>query len=512
MGLEGIGVLQHNLHSRQIVKEKLSRSRASSRRAYAAIPLTLLFLTALLEFPGSATAGATCSGSGPYTVTWDGGAGTNRWEDGDNWNPNGEPGRVGEPIDDQICIPESAAVVMTASAGVESHLISIDSEGVLTVDVGGKLFLHGAEPSYMATFRLRAGTLGGRGTVTITDAFEWTSLPVGPATQTTRPLEHISVNDPLTGTPGKTIIASSADLKINGPLAHAYDPSASDGPFGCEGAPCGGVNFRDNRIIENHGLTTLSKGGFLAADWGTTFRNMATGKFVIENDRGYYQGFAEPETERSFFKNAGLVRKSITSSADGPGVASVIDATYEEIGEGQIEVRMGSLNILTSLGTRKAKVVRGATIGTGACPARTAVCDNPSATSSDKEITVVKPSPNSKKSSITIVEKSVIGPTPIGEKVTVRATPLIGGGGGAVTTVLSIDKSELQGIEQARDVRMRLDGDRIPRCDGGPGKVSPKPACLESLRIKSKGDLRIKTLVSEVSLRHGGTFIARRFR
>ena len=497
-------------------------------RLFAALLISLT-VTVLVLSQLPLAAAESCSGSGPYTVTWDGGGSTNRWHDGDNWNPNGEPGRLGEPVDDRVCIPASASVVMPARVGVESHLISIDSEGTLTVGEGNKLFLHGEDPSYMTTFRLRAGTLGGEGTVTISEVFEWTSLTTGAATQTTRPLEQISATDPLTTAPGKTIIGPTARLDINGPLGHPYDPSANDGLFGCGAAPCGGVNLRDKRVIENHGITSLTQGGFVAADWGTTFYNMPLGNFVIRNDRGYYQGFSEPESMRSRFVNHGVITKAATSEADGPGRASVFDAEYEELDEAEVRVHAGSLEILTGLGSRRARVASGAAIGTGACAAGTTFCGRPSPTRSDKEITTVETSGFSETVVIRVVEEGLaassgttlsardaraglVESTAVGEKVTVTVTPRISKRFAPITLIFSIDGSELEGIDSARSVRLRREGNRIPRCEGSADQVSPKPACLVWRRLDDSGDFRAKALTTEGSLRDGSIFTARRYK
>ena len=57
----------------------------------------------------------------------------------------------------------------------------------------------------------------------------------------------------------------------------------------------GGVNLSDKRVIQNNGTVILSNNGYIAADDGTRFRNVrnarSTGKFIINNDFGYYQGF-----------------------------------------------------------------------------------------------------------------------------------------------------------------------------------------------------------------------------
>ena len=147
--------------------------------------------------------------------------------------------------------------------------------------------------------------------------------------------------------------------------------------FGVDGRA--GVNLSDGRIIENHGTVILGNNGYIAADDGTSFRNVrgenSTGEFIINNDFGYFQGFTADDlnwqVDQSAFQNTGVVTK-----ADGDGV-SIIAADFSNTDPdagsftGQVLVRAGTLSIMTPVAKteRTATVEGGARFGNGGCEA-----------------------------------------------------------------------------------------------------------------------------------------------
>ncbi|HYN36922.1 MAG TPA: hypothetical protein VEV82_08085, partial [Actinomycetota bacterium] len=145
----------------------------SSIKTLLLIPL--LIVSALVS-PASA---------GDCTTNWDGGAATDAWEDDQNWSGDVEPGE-GVAINDFACIPAATDVELSSTRNVLGVVVN----GSLTVKSPGALFIHNGAPSSIADFTLDAATLGGPGTVTITDTFDWTSRTDGASTQTTRPLNE----------------------------------------------------------------------------------------------------------------------------------------------------------------------------------------------------------------------------------------------------------------------------------------------------------------------------------
>lgn len=443
-------------------------------------------------------------------MVWDGGAGTNRWQDGANWAPDGEPGRKNEAIDDFVCIPstlDGQPVEVSLGDGVESHLVGIDAEGTLTVADGGKLFLHGPAPSTLTRFDLSAGTLGGEGTVTVTEVFNWTSQPriEGASTQTTRALEAIPPEDPdapPTDTPGRTVVAAGAALNVNGPFGHPYDPAGPDGAFGCgEGAPCGGVNLRDGRVIENHGVTSISEAGYIAADWGTTFENF--GELIISNDRGYYEGFLVGGDSPSAFVDSGTIRKSATSDADGPGRTSVIDAVYTTPNASagrrshapsapSIQVEAGTLSVPTELGIKRSAVVsRGGSFQTGACLHGEQQCSEPAPSAADLQTTSVSMPSRSQPSRVDILEQRSTRKRRnfkvIGEQVTFASPNASATAVDPLHVTLTIDDSQATHPSRVFVFRGKH---KLASCTKQ-DLVDPAPACIASRTPTAEGDVRV---------------------
>lgn len=488
----------------------------------------------LLVVPAHAGVGS-CSNSDP-TVTWDGGGSNNQWGDGDNWAPDGVPG-VGGPVDDYVCIPAGVQVLLDGS--IDVHVVGIDVEGTLVVQQAGLLFLHGPDPSSAKRFKLRGALLGGRGVLRIGRMFAWTSLTESAATQTTRTLSQ-SNNNALSGRPGKTIIGRRAKLKINGPFGHPYDPGSPKGDFGCGDFLCGGVNLIDKRVIKNRGTTILTNAGFVAADFGTTFRNTDSGRFVIKNDRGYYEGNRSFYKKRSSFINAGSLIKAATSDTDGPGITSVIDALYSQprgssrrtvqINEGRLSLPPISGQNL-GLGARSATVKPGGGFVTGACANNDDECrEGPAPTNSDEQISSVFLAQDARKAFVKIREErarrgnfatrnsgnpGIAGGGGsqfelVGEEVTVQVEPQRARRGSPVTLIFTIDQSELDGETRLRRIKVFRSGERIRTCSGG--GVRPKPTCVAKKQFTSEGDFRATVRATQHLLLSAQLFTARRYK
>ena len=101
------------------------------------------------------------------------------------------------------------------------------------------------------------------------------------------------------GTPGLLNIASGGDLQVNDLLSTLS-------------------RYR----IEVAGLAQVASGARISADWGTSTTIQPSGRFEIQGDGGYYQGFPVPGQSPSTIVNYGVLAKT------GGGSTSIVDATY----------------------------------------------------------------------------------------------------------------------------------------------------------------------------------------
>jgi len=317
---------------------------------------------------------------GVNTFVWDGSAndppgqvGDNKnWDNAYNWDVNCTPGLLNQPHDDVVTIPAGANVFI--NAGGSADVAAITNNGTLTVANGGALMTYGPSTSNVLNLQ---GILGGPGRFVVTKQLTWTSLPTGASTQLTRRCDLVSCAAPAP-VAGVTVINAGAKLLINGR----------------------GVNLSDQRVIENHGATTVSGLGYIAADYGTAFRNVRSAgavqpRFEFANDGGYYQGFATAGFVLSTFSNSGLVTKT---GGTATGV-SVIDAQYtstdvDSTYPGTTQVKVGTLTIFTPDGNvvRAAKVQQGASFGNAgpACDPGTGVCAPIQPTGDDVQVATVQ--------------------------------------------------------------------------------------------------------------------------
>ncbi len=343
---------------------------------------------------------------GVNTFVWDGNlgdtpgqVGDNRnWADAYNWDTDCIPGLLNQPHDDNVTIPLGAAVRL--NDGESADVASLTNNGSLTITKGGALVTYGDSTS---SVMLLQGILAGTGRFTVTKTLTWQSTSGGAATMSTRRCGAVLLGVPVDcsappASIGTTVVNPGAKLVINGR----------------------GVNFSDHRVIENHGTTTVSGAGYIAADYGTGFRNLRAPaavqpKFQLANDGGYYQGFAIAGFGLSTFTNSGLVTK-IGGTAAG---VSIIDAQFSQSDPGSTytgttQVKIGTLTIYQPGNdiVQQASVKQGATFGNGGPPGpcdpvnHPELCGLVAPTGSDPEVATVqltKPGTTSSKVAITEV-------------------------------------------------------------------------------------------------------------
>ncbi|MFN8075684.1 MAG: hypothetical protein U0Q15_09715 [Kineosporiaceae bacterium] len=354
------------------------------RSVLARLAAVTLAAAALAVVPGAGPAAAAgCALTGLDTYRWDGEAGNGLWADVRNWDHGGNAndkapgGRVDTPWDDYACIPAGAAVVLDAGGqGVSADLAALDLDvnATLTLNRGGKIFLHGGPTASIASITrpgsvltLNAATLGGEATVRVEGRLSWRSTDSGAATMVTRDCDLAGpCASGAAPVPGTTLIAPGGLLVVDGR----------------------GVNLEDRRTVDNQGTTLLTgANAYIAADYGTALRT--SGTFQIGNDRGYYQGRQRYGiTTRSTFTNTGTLLKSA-----GTGI-SVIDAAYSSTGT--TTVRAGTLSVYGAVdgssAVTAAKVSPAAAFGTAACAPGATSCTaaNLQATAADTQTTQVR--------------------------------------------------------------------------------------------------------------------------
>lgn len=311
----------------------------------------------------------------PTTNTWQGkgvsadpGA-TDRWEEAANWSAGAPPAPFAG--DSDVCIPTGG--VPRIADGEETHLTTLDVApgATLTVDPGGKVFLHGDQASdedsvVRAGGRVDvvSGTLGGVAKLHVLGQLLLANDGGGAATLLTRDCAYDDTPGP--SYPGEEPCTSPIPTPVSGPTG-----LAEVGPGGRLVVRGGGVNLGDQFRLVVRGLMTVGAGAYVAADHGTRLElrpagGGATGRGVLRfaGDGGYLEGKVEADTgiaELSTLVNQGRIEKT-----GGVGRA-LVSAEYSQPRPGAVRVARGS--VVLPVGTvRPARVAGGAAFGTGRCP------------------------------------------------------------------------------------------------------------------------------------------------
>jgi hypothetical protein len=309
-----------------------------ARRAAVVVVLAMGAVTSVVAFgPNAEATGYVICPASTTVVTWDGSANDSgeavgdgmSWDDAWNWDLDCIPGEQDPdtPDNDVAVIPKGAVVTLTGDQ-IFPALGSLQNRGTLIMTTGSELDLLNSSTSRITEMH---GWIHGVGTLAITKRMDWDSLSGGAATMSTRAcLSTPPCDTSAPPVPGVTTVRPGAVLNVNGL----------------------GVNLSDRRVIKNYGSVVLSGAGYIAAGYGTTFRNIdntpanaAIPLFEFANDLGYYQGHALPGETLGVFQNSGVVRKTA-----GTGT-SVIDASYFKTdpaspSTGTVEVKSGSLALL----------------------------------------------------------------------------------------------------------------------------------------------------------------------
>ena len=164
------------------------------------------------------------------------------------------------------------------------------------------------------------------------------------------------------------------------------------------------MNLVDRRIIDNQGTTEITGNGtYVAADWGTTFRN--TGTFDFKADGDYVEGSVHGHAaslKGPLHQHRPAARRPAASGT------SVLDARYSRTegaaGPGTVRVQSGTLSILSD-GTTATVVPggSGATFATGGCPPL-AACAQPATDAGNPQFATLTLPGGTADSAVTITE------------------------------------------------------------------------------------------------------------
>lgn len=172
------------------------------------------------------------------TKTWDRGANTDNWGDGNNWNPNGAPGAGDDVVIDinaailvnvsptinSLTINNSAVVSLTSYGG--GQIITIDNNTGSSVASGSSLTLRGSTGSGTRSMRLAfSGTVG---TMDIAGNFILTAVGEGTIYNATNSITTVTgtfSNDGSGGGTAGVITSTSSNLSFSagGTYIHALD-------------------------------------------------------------------------------------------------------------------------------------------------------------------------------------------------------------------------------------------------------------------------------------------------
>jgi hypothetical protein len=416
------------------------------------------------------------------TFVWTGAAGTSDWFTDGNWRGHKAPGLVvdwmniadyrdtahvcigldgnGTPAHVTIGIVHKTEVVDARAASIAA--LDLGHSATLTINQGSKFFVQGnsgATTSYVrrgSKLAMYAATLGGSGNLVIDGKLTWSDSNGFVSTQTTRNCDLYAPSrcSGRTTSPGTTTIATDGKMYVNGD-------------------PVGGVNLEDNRVIDNFGLITISRAGFIAADDGTLIKNESGARIRIANDGGIYEGRSHyGQTTPPALINNGTITKSGTAGT------SVIGARLAPGGAGTVVVGSGTLTI----GENKipaARVDQGSSYGTGSC-AGGAICRTPALTTHDHQLTRVSlPKHFSGHAEVSINENAKSAGAPAGYKghpVKILAKGATSSSAFPLSYTLTLANSELG---SKADHASKL---RVYRAPAKSGRYVKIPACRSNGR------------------------------
>lgn len=211
------------------------------------------------------------------SVSWDGGAGTNGWDDADNWSTDAVPGAT-----DHVCI--GAAFTVDHGSGTD-EVLSVQSAGTLELSGGSLSLTDTANDSTAAALAVSGGELTGGATLTVSGTLDWTGG--------------------FQSGSGRTTVASGGALTVD---------SAS------------GVFLE--RTLRLAGAGSVVGEGGISFDADGALEVAGSGSFEIESDADFSVfggGRIVVEAGGEFSKTAGAAESSVDAEFDNDG--TIVAAT-----------------------------------------------------------------------------------------------------------------------------------------------------------------------------------------
>ena len=225
---------------------------------------------------------------GEIDKTWDGGAGTNAWEDGDNWDPDGVPGS-----NDDVHIDGAYTVTISSNRTIESLLLENDADltiqanDTLTVDGDGGDGIEVFDAGTTLTIQGRLNTInhGGNG-IDINENSSLTVTSTGSLMVSNAGGDGIETSDNITNS-GSISISDFGKVGIEAKGNIAGRTISNSGDLTISSGGIYGLNQKNNWVLSNTGTVTLS-GCDTLIDSGSNFNNIGTlkGDGIIQNGNG----------------------------------------------------------------------------------------------------------------------------------------------------------------------------------------------------------------------------------
>src|SRR5512132_2511852 len=301
---------------------------SSKPRCIRPRPLRIVLLVLLVAI-GLMLGPRVASGAVPCTVNWDGGAGTDLWNDAANWTGDSVPAPT-----DYVCIPDTVLSQVRIDSSTTATIQAVDSSETLRIEGALSLTDTGVDSS-VSNLEI-AGILDGSGTLTVDGSLTW-------------------IGGSMVGS-GTTVIAPTGTLSIDA---------------GNLGAAAFGYHLFDGttspRVLDNQGTATWAAGATPPAihNTGTFRKTVGSGTTAIgatfDNDGStsvssgelaLQAGDGPEESTGSFTAAAGAVL-SFTSGDFDLAASSSIG------GVGTVRVPGGSVTVAGTFAPANAEVSGG---------------------------------------------------------------------------------------------------------------------------------------------------------
>ena len=411
--------------------------------------LTAVLLPALLALGSAgvstavapAAAGPSCvlAGTGMVDNIWRNGDGS--WSDPSHWSRGVVPGTT--RADDYVCIRAGVDVTLDAGTRVDLTAFELGRDASLTMKPGSGLFVWGDQSTQASVTRLgstvdaRGATLGGSGLIHARGDVALSSRPGGSARLGT------DTGSGAAGPGGRLVVGDDGNLDLSG---------SSD------------VYLSGGYTIEVHGRVRLLDDAGLVAGHGTALELLphldggaGAGRFVIKNNRGYFEQPAEDGLPLSRFVNEGRLIKRASRGN------SVVTADYT--GDGEVRINTGYL-VLPGDTDSPAFVATQSSVGAGTCTGRQCGSDTTRTNPQFASLTVPTSDPNG-----AMVDVDV--PAPAGARALA-----------AVGVPIEVDTSGLEvTAENPAVLKLRYDKSLF-----GAGDPSADPAVLKVARAEDAAD------------------------